>query len=91
MQAKDDRISEGTIMSSGCLRVSGEFLAMPYHKGDGMVVKLPRERVTEIVEAGHGQPFGPAGKVFKEWVLVVKADESLWSSLLAEGIAFVAP
>lgn len=91
LQAGDERIEEGTIMSSGCLRVSGEFLAMPHHKGAGLVVKLPRQRVDELIAAGEGSSFAPAGKIFKEWLLVDTLDEASWRGLLAEGIAFVAP
>jgi len=91
LQAGDDRVHEGTIMSSNCLRVNDEFLAMPHHKGPGLVVKLPRERVDGLIADGTGQPFAPAGKVFREWVLVEAPNEDQWRSLLTEGIDFVAP
>ena len=90
LQAQDDRVVEGTIMGGRCVRVGKEFLAMPHHKGPGMVVKLPRERVQELIDAGAGQSFAPAGKVFREWVLVVEEDETQWLSLLQEGVRFVA-
>ena len=81
---------EGTIMSSGCARnTSGEFVAMPHHKGPGIVVKLPSDRVAELIDVGTGKPFAPAKKVFKEWVLVETYDESNWTALLRESIDFV--
>ncbi len=80
---------EGTIMSSGCVRAGEEFVAMPHHRGPGMVVKLPRDRVSELIDDGVGQPFAPAKRVFKEWVLIEVFDEPQWSALLAESIAFV--
>lgn len=86
----DDRLVQGTIMSSQCLRVGKEFCAMPHHKQQGIVVKLPRERVSEIIEAGEGEPFAPAGKVFKEWLAVLELDETRWRELLVESIDFVA-
>lgn len=89
MQAADDRIVEGTIMSSRCLRVGKEFLAMNHHKKSGLVVKLPASRVAELIDADVGESFAPAGKVFKEWVAVGNADEQLWRDLLAEGVEFV--
>ncbi len=89
LQAADDRIVEGTIMSSPCLRVGKEFLAMNHHKKEGLVVKLPAERVSELIEGGEGESFAPAGKVFKEWLAVTEVDETRWRELLAEGIAFV--
>ncbi len=88
-QAADDRIVEGTIMGSPCLRVGGEFLAMPHHKKDGIVVKLPAERVAAAIDAAEGEPFAPAGKVFKEWLAVTDIDETRWRDLLSEGVDFV--
>jgi len=82
-------IEEGTIMSSACVRSSGEFVAMPHHKGPGIVVKLPRDRVDEMVDEGEGQPFAPAGKVFREWVLVETHDEDRWRELIRNSVAFV--
>ena len=89
LQAADERVTEGTIMGSACLRVGAEFLAMPHHKRDGLVVKLPAERVTAVIEAGEGESFAPAGKVFKEWLAVTEIDEDRWRNLLHEGIDFV--
>jgi hypothetical protein len=89
LQSTDDRVVEGTIMGSPCVRVGKEFLAMNHHKKSGLVVKLPAERVKELIEAGRGESFAPAGKVFKEWLAVTEVDESRWRDLLAEGVAFV--
>ena len=68
---------------------AGEFVGMPNHKGGGLVVKLPRDRVSNLIESGDGQSFAPAGKVFKEWVLVQRHDEGHWHALLRESIDFV--
>ena len=85
----DDLIEEGTIMGGACVRAKGEFVAMPNHKGGGLVVKLPRERVAGLIEDGAGQPFAPAGKVFAEWVLIESFDETRWQDLIRESVAFV--
>ena len=87
----DPRVEEGTIMGGRCARVEGEFLALVDFKGSGLVVKLPRERVQELIDQGVGRPFAPAGKVFTEWVAIPKRDRRRWRSLLREGVAFVAP
>jgi hypothetical protein len=76
-------------MNGRCLRVGKEFLALVDYKGSGLVVKLPAERVAELVGQGVGKPFAPAGKVFKEWLSVPKPDKRLWRKLLREGIDFV--
>jgi hypothetical protein len=84
-------IEEGTIMGGPCVRSGGEFVGMPHHKGEGIVVKLPRTRVEELVASGVGAPFAPAGKIFREWVLVESFDEEQWTDLLRESVAFVTP
>ena len=88
LQAEDARVVEGTIMNGRCLRVGSEFLALVDYKGSGLVVKLPKARVAELVAAGAGAPFAPAGRVFKEWLSVPKPDRRRWLALLREGIAF---
>ncbi len=94
LQKEDDRVVPGTIMNGPCLRVGKEFLALVDFKKkgatkSGMVVKLPRARVAELIEAGKGEAFAPAGRVFKEWVSIPKADRRIWLRLLREGIEFV--
>jgi hypothetical protein len=91
LQLEDPRVEEGTIMGGRCARVSGEFLGLVDFKGSGMVVKLPRDRVAALIEQGVGQPFAPAGKVFREWVAIPKRDRRRWRALLRESVAFVAP
>ena len=90
LRLEDPRIEEGTIMGGRCARAAGEFLALVDYKGSGLVVKLPKTRVTELIEAGVGRPFAPAGRVFGEWVAVPEIDRDRWESLLREGVAFVA-
>lgn len=89
LQAENPKVVEGRIMSSRCLRVGTEFLAFADHKGSGLVVKLPRERVSDIIASGQGQSFAPAGKVFAEWLSVPKRDRRRWRALLHEGVEFV--
>lgn len=90
LQVDDPRIEEGTIMGGRCARVNGEFLALVSYKGAGLVVKLPSERVQELIDAGVGQPFAPAKRVFKEWVSIPTRDRRRWRTLLREGVEFVA-
>ena len=47
LQLENPRLEEGTIMGGRCVRVAGEFLAIIDFKDSGLVIKLPRERVTE--------------------------------------------
>ena len=87
----DGEIDEGSIMGGPCVRVSGEFVGMPHHKGPGIVVKLDRERVAELIDDGEGRSFAPAGKVFREWVSVPAREEVLWRDLLEEALEFNRP
>ncbi|TCC49070.1 hypothetical protein E0H75_21255 [Kribbella capetownensis] len=84
----DPAIGRATMMGYPCMRLAGRFVAS-YNDNDGsLVVKLPRERVIDLVETGTGDPFAPAGKVFREWVSIPTLDAELWRGLLAEAVAF---
>lgn len=83
------KAEEGELMRSRCIRVGKEFLAMPEYRTGDLVVKLPRGRVDELINAGTGLAFAPAKKVFREWVQVPGRDEALWTTLLDEGYEFV--
>ncbi len=91
LRLDDPRVEEGTIMNGRCARVAGEFLALVDFKGSGMVVKLPRDRVDELIAQGIGRPFAPANRVFREWVSVPIRDRRRWRALLRESVRFVAP
>lgn len=79
-------LDEGTMFGFRCVRLNGQFVAMPSHPPGGMVVKLPASRVAELVESGSGTPVAPSGRTFKEWVAC--ADEAMWAGLFEEAVAF---
>jgi hypothetical protein len=88
-------LTEGRIMSHPCLRINGNFVAMTLTTSDGIVIKLPAERVHQLIQAGQGQPFIPNGKVFKEWLHLTPPNPAapsdqapLWLQLLQESIQF---
>jgi hypothetical protein len=85
LMAADERLVEGTIMGHGCLRLGGEFVAMPELNTGRLIVKLDAARVAELIAEGVASSFAPAGKVFKEWAAVENA--ALWRDLLTEAIA----
>lgn len=84
----DPAIGRATMMGYPCVRLAGRFVASYDHKAGRLVVKLPRDRVLELVENGSGDPFAPAGKVFREWVSIPIIDRALWHTLLAEAVDF---
>ena len=89
LRSEHPAIVESTIMNGRCLRVGKEFLALVDYKGCGLVVKLPKTRVAELIDKGTGQAFAPAGMVFAEWLSVPGPNRRLWRELLIEGMAFV--
>ncbi len=87
------RVEEGTMMGHHCLRAvtGGGFVATVERSSGNLVVKLPRGRVTDLVDSGTGLAFAPAGKVFREWVAIPGHDTEQWYALIEESIAFVGP
>lgn len=85
------RLVEGTMMGHQCLRTArtNGFVATIERATGNVVMKLSKARVAEMVEAGTGLSFAPAGKVFREWIAIPDIDEDTWSILLEESIDFV--
>ena len=76
------------MMGYPCVRLAGRFLASYDDKAPRLVVKLPRQLVTELIDNGLGDPFAPAGNVFREWVSIPTIDRELWQRVLAEAVDF---
>ncbi len=83
-------VTTGTMMGFPCLRVAGAFFASCDHRTGDLIVKLPRDRVAQLIADGGGAPFAPAGRTFREWVLVDDRDEARWAALIDEAREFVA-
>lgn len=86
--AKDRGVSQKRMFSSqNVLNVNGKIFAMLV-KGK-IVVKLPRERVDELVRARKGGYFDPGhGRLMKEWI-AVEAGKVNWVDLATEAYHFV--
>jgi TfoX/Sxy family transcriptional regulator of competence genes len=73
---------------SGALQVDGRIFAMLMD--GGLVLKLSKDRVDELVARGDGVPFdGGKGKPMKEWVELTPAADRRSLSLAREALAFV--
>jgi TfoX/Sxy family transcriptional regulator of competence genes len=74
---------------STALTVGGSIFAM-LTRGR-LVVKLPRDRVTELIGSGAGEPFDAGkGTPMKEWLVVRESgDDDAWRVLAEEALAFV--
>ena len=84
----DRQVKCGRMFSSNSvLSVNGKIFAM-LTKGD-LVVKLPKDRVDEMVGSGQGKHFDPGhGRLMKEWV-VVSPGKLNWIALSKEAHRFV--
>jgi hypothetical protein len=72
---------------SNGLKVGGKLFAL--FTQDTLVVKLPKDRVAELVGAGVGKPFDPGhGRLMKEW-LAISSPKASWAELAREAYAYV--
>jgi hypothetical protein len=76
---------------SDALRVNGSVFCM-ISSGERFVVKLPAERVNELIAASAGEPFRAGKKSpMRNWLVVTDAAPGLWESLAQEAYTFTAP
>lgn len=76
------------MFGSDGLKVGTKFFASL--SSEHFVVKLPRERVDELVEAGEGVRFDPgSGRPMKEWVALEPKTGKQCEGFLREAHAFV--
>lgn len=83
----EGKAQRGTMMRMECLRVGDGFVAGVAFDGE-LIVKLDRGRVDELVASGQGQPFAPAGRVFKEWAAFPTYDRRQWDAMIREACDF---
>ena len=70
------------------LQVDGHIFAMA--RRGGLVVKLPADRVDELIADGIGEPFDAGkGKPMREWIVINPRSAESWPSLAHEALAFV--
>jgi hypothetical protein len=82
-------VEQGTGFGSAPgLRIRGKIFAMLV-KGE-LVVKLPKERVSELVASGAGKQFDPGhGRLMKEWASLSPESAEDWERLAGEALRFV--
>jgi hypothetical protein len=72
----------------GALRADGRIFAM-FVRGQ-LVLKLPKARVDELVDGGHGVRFDAnKGTPMKEWLALAADSPQPWPALAKEALGFV--
>lgn len=75
---------------SDALRVNGSVFCM-ISSGERFVVKLPAERVVDLLAASTGEPFRAGTRSpMRQWLVVTDAASGLWEALAEEAYAFTA-
>ncbi|MBI3302714.1 MAG: TfoX/Sxy family protein [Deltaproteobacteria bacterium] len=76
-------ITTSKMFGSQGLKIGGKVLAMLV-KGK-LVVKLPLQRVDELIASGKGTRFDPGhGRIMKEWVAIEPRTYEDWLKLVEE-------
>lgn len=88
-QLGEPGVTESQMFGAPGLKTGGKFFVTLF-RGE-LAVKLPKERVDELVASGDGSPFEPMqGRAMKEWLaLAPDAGADRWKALAAEARAFV--
>lgn len=82
-------VEPSTMMGFPCLRHDGDFFASWDPNAHRLIVKVPAERVDELIASGIVVAFVPNGRRFKEWAAIPEANEHTWRPLLDEARTFV--
>lgn len=75
---------------SDALRVDGSVFCM-ISSGERFVVKLPAQRVDELIVSAVGEPFRAGKKSpMRQWLVVTDTAPGVWEALAQEAYAFTA-
>lgn len=83
-------VTRSTMMGLPCVRVDGRFFGSFDRRTGDLLVKLPQERVDQLVDTGRAHAFAPSGRRFREWAAVSPTRQRSWPALLEEALGFVA-
>jgi len=92
--SKDPRVDSPEVarakgFGSKGLKVARKLFA--FESKGRLVVKLPKERVDELVSSGKGERFDPGhGRVMKEWLTIDLRGKALWLGVAREALEFAA-
>jgi len=88
MKVKEHFLKMSDVQKQGeSLKTKKKMFAM-LNKGN-YVVKLPKERVEELLNSGEGQPYDPGnGRIMKEWVIISIEYSDKWIDFASEAKDF---
>jgi hypothetical protein len=86
----DPAVERGRMLQASGLKTAGKFFAFVSSRGE-LVVKLPEQRVTELIASGTGAPLNPRGRgrPMREWVCLTPRDVRACRAYVDEARAFV--
>ena len=81
--------ARGSGFGRSAIKVNGKIFAM-FVRGQ-LVLKLPEDRVDELIATGHGSNFDAnKGKPMREWLTVNATSDLAWLPLAREALSFAA-
>ena len=88
----EDGVEEGKMLHNGGLR-SGNSKYFAFERKGELVVKLPADRVAELIASGAGRVMdrGQPDRPLREWVCLRRADEAGAVAYMREARSFVDP
>lgn len=89
----DPDVDVGTMFRSPGLRVGGKVFAFLSHEGE-LIVKLPRDRATELVDEGTAEKVVMGKRTMREWIAIpARTDRvatlALWREAAREAHRYV--
>jgi hypothetical protein len=88
-EVKDHFLKMSDIQKQGESLKTKKKMFVMFNKQGNYVVKLPKERVTELINSGVGNPYDPGnGKIMKEWVIIPAKYTDKWIEFAEEGKNF---
>ena len=85
----DPQVDRGRMFNAEGLKIGGKFFAFP--RAEEIVLKLPAERVEDLLESGAGSPFDAGkGRPMREWVSVRPDSEADCAEYMVEARNFLA-
>ena len=89
-QLRDPAVESGKMLQATGLKAAGKFFAFVSSRGE-LVVKLPEQRVTQLIAGGMGSPLNPrsTGRPMREWVCLMPRDTRACARYVDEARDFV--